>query len=76
MRLGILTAGGDCSGLNAVIRAVVTRAVRTDDAHVLGIEHGWGCCRIAGVSSTSTGSSARGWASWPWSWRLVIHGVT
>ena len=41
MRLGILTGGGDCPGLNAVIRAVVTRAVRTYDGHVLGIEDGW-----------------------------------
>ncbi|MFD5349159.1 6-phosphofructokinase, partial [Streptomyces anulatus] len=27
MRIGILTAGGDCPGLNAVIRSVVNRAV-------------------------------------------------
>jgi 6-phosphofructokinase len=41
MRLGILTGGGDCPGLNAVIRAVVTRAIRTYDGRVLGIEDGW-----------------------------------
>jgi 6-phosphofructokinase 1 len=28
-RIGILTSGGDCAGLNAVIRAVVFRAVHT-----------------------------------------------
>src|SRR3954471_12185854 len=39
-RLGILTAGGDCPGLNAVIRAVVRRALE-DDAEVIGIKNGW-----------------------------------
>ena len=36
VRIGILTAGGDCPGLNAVIRAVVRRAL-VEDAQVLGI---------------------------------------
>src|SRR2546426_11277110 len=40
MRIGILTAGGDCPGLNAVIRAVVRRA-SADDVDVLGIKNGW-----------------------------------
>ena len=39
-RIGILTGGGDCPGLNAVIRAVVRRAIR-DDLYVLGIKSGW-----------------------------------
>jgi ATP-dependent phosphofructokinase / diphosphate-dependent phosphofructokinase len=40
MRIGILTGGGDCPGLNAVIRAVTRRALdRGDD--VVGILHGW-----------------------------------
>src|SRR5512132_4025427 len=39
-RIGILTGGGDCPGLNAVIRAVVRRAMR-DDVYVLGIKSGW-----------------------------------
>jgi 6-phosphofructokinase 1 len=39
-RIGILTAGGDCPGLNAVIRAVVRRAT-ADGAEVLGIKNGW-----------------------------------
>jgi ATP-dependent phosphofructokinase / diphosphate-dependent phosphofructokinase len=38
-RIGILTAGGDCPGLNAVIRAVVRRA--GDDSEILGIKNGW-----------------------------------
>jgi 6-phosphofructokinase 1 len=41
MRLGILTGGGDCPGLNAVIRAAVVRTVRTYQDHMLGIEDGW-----------------------------------
>jgi 6-phosphofructokinase 1 len=36
-RLGILTSGGDCAGLNAAIRAVVHRAVNTYGWDVLGI---------------------------------------
>ena len=28
MRFGLLTSGGDCAGLNAAIRAVVTRALQ------------------------------------------------
>ncbi len=38
--LGILTGGGDCPGLNAVIRAVVRRALK-DNIRVLGIHSGW-----------------------------------
>ena len=41
MRLGILTGGGDCPGLNAVIRAVVARTLRTYEGHILGFEDGW-----------------------------------
>jgi phosphofructokinase-like protein len=41
MRIGVLTGGGDCPGLNAVIRAVVKRAVRTYGWSVLGVRHGW-----------------------------------
>jgi 6-phosphofructokinase 1 len=39
-RIGILTGGGDCPGLNAVIRAVVRRSVARDLA-VLGLRNGW-----------------------------------
>ena len=38
--IGILTGGGDCPGLNAVIRAVVRRAMK-EDVPVLGIRRGW-----------------------------------
>ncbi len=40
MRIGILTGGGDCPGLNAVIRAVTRRALDRGD-EVVGIMHGW-----------------------------------
>ncbi|NNC42906.1 MAG: 6-phosphofructokinase [Acidimicrobiia bacterium] len=40
MQVGILTGGGDCPGLNAVIRAVVRRAEEHGDT-VLGIRDGW-----------------------------------
>lgn len=40
MRIGVLTAGGDCPGLNAVIRAVV-RTATAYDGTVVGFEDGW-----------------------------------
>jgi len=40
-RIGILTGGGDCPGLNAVIRAVVKAAVREHGLEVIGIESGF-----------------------------------
>ena len=40
MRVGILTGGGDCPGLNAVIRAV-GRRVMVHGGSVLGIREGW-----------------------------------
>ncbi len=40
MRIGLLTAGGDCPGLNAVIRGVVARA-RQHGVDVVGILEGW-----------------------------------
>ncbi len=41
MRLGILTGGGDCPGLNAVIRAAVVRLVRSYHGQMVGFEDGW-----------------------------------
>jgi len=40
-RIGILTAGGDCPGLNAVIRAVAKTALRKYDLEIMGIEDGF-----------------------------------
>ncbi|HKS42416.1 MAG TPA: ATP-dependent 6-phosphofructokinase [Blastocatellia bacterium] len=38
--LGVMTSGGDCPGLNAVIRAIVRRA-QVDKVNVLGVNSGW-----------------------------------
>ncbi len=40
-RIGILTGGGDCPGLNAVIRAVTKTAIFEHNLEVLGIEDGY-----------------------------------
>ena len=37
MRVGLLTGGGDCPGLNAVIRAVTKSLIRLCDAQVVGL---------------------------------------
>jgi 6-phosphofructokinase 1 len=39
--IGVLTAGGDCPGLNAVIRGVVGRAEEAGGHEVVGILNGW-----------------------------------
>jgi phosphofructokinase-like protein len=41
LRIGILTGGGDCPGLNAVIRAVVRRGVGLGENSFVGFRHGW-----------------------------------
>lgn len=41
MRIGILTGGGDCPGLNAAIRAVTRRAINSYHYDVWGIKDGW-----------------------------------
>ena len=41
MRLGILTGGGDCPGLNAVIRAIVRKGVEEYGHEFLGYRDGW-----------------------------------
>ncbi|AWZ07156.1 MULTISPECIES: 6-phosphofructokinase [unclassified Streptomyces] len=41
MRIGVLTSGGDCPGLNAVIRSVVHRAVVDHGDEVIGFHDGW-----------------------------------
>ena len=39
-RLGVLTAGADCPGLNAVIRAIVGQALRAGHS-IVGVMNGW-----------------------------------
>jgi 6-phosphofructokinase 1 len=46
-RIGILTSGGDCAGLNAVIRAVIQRAV---------VDHGW---ELIGIREGTSGLMER-----------------
>ena len=41
MRIGVLTGGGDCPGLNAVIRAVVRKGITTYGHEFVGFRDGW-----------------------------------
>jgi phosphofructokinase-like protein len=41
MRVGILTGGGDCPGLNAVIRAIVRRGLGLGENGFAGFRYGW-----------------------------------
>src|SRR5208337_576208 len=41
MRIGMLTGGGDCPGLNAVIRAVVRKGIFTYEDEFIGFMEGW-----------------------------------
>jgi 6-phosphofructokinase 1 len=41
MRIGVLTGGGDCPGLNAVLRAVVRTSERQYGSEVIGFRNGW-----------------------------------
>ena len=41
MRVGLLTGGGDCPGLNAVIRAVVRKGVKEHGFEFVGFRDGW-----------------------------------
>ena len=41
MRIGVLTGGGDCPGLNAVIRAVVRKGVAVHGFEFVGFRNGW-----------------------------------
>ena len=41
MRIGVLTGGGDCPGLNAVIRAIVHKGVEVHGHEFVGYRDGW-----------------------------------
>ena len=41
MRIGVLTGGGDCPGLNAVIRAVVRKGIDVYGDQLIGFRDGW-----------------------------------
>ncbi|MGB9013006.1 MAG: 6-phosphofructokinase, partial [Aeromicrobium sp.] len=41
MKIGVLTGGGDCPGLNAVIRGIVRKGVKQFDDEFVGFSDGW-----------------------------------
>src|SRR4051794_39388566 len=41
MHIGVLTGGGDCPGLNAVIRAIVRKGVSVYGHEFTGFRNGW-----------------------------------
>src|SRR3954470_7663915 len=41
MRIGVLTGGGDCPGLNAVIRAIVRKGINAHGHEFVGFRYGW-----------------------------------
>ena len=41
MRIGVLTGGGDCPGLNAVIRSIVRKAETQLGAEIIGFYDSW-----------------------------------
>ena len=41
VRIGVLTGGGDCPGLNAVIRAIVRRGIDGHGHAIVGFRDGW-----------------------------------
>ncbi|UCG61299.1 MAG: 6-phosphofructokinase [Candidatus Zixiibacteriota bacterium] len=41
MNIGVLTGGGDCPGLNAVIRAIVYKGIKQYRYNIMGIYEGW-----------------------------------
>jgi len=59
MRIGMLTGGGDCPGLNAVIRAVVRKGAGQLAHDIVGYRHGWRGV-IEGESVPLTFDSVRG----------------
>ncbi|WP_191061205.1 ATP-dependent 6-phosphofructokinase [Geminicoccus harenae] len=61
MRLGVLTSGGDCAGLNAVIRAVMLRAVYGHGMELYGIhEATHGLLRRPVTATRLTSDTTRG----------------
>jgi ATP-dependent phosphofructokinase / diphosphate-dependent phosphofructokinase len=59
-RIGVLTGGGDCPGLNAVIRAVVKTATNEYNWQVLGIEDGFEGLILPGKTRPLSQDDVRG----------------
>jgi len=64
VRIGILTGGGDCPGLNAVIRGIVRRGVRGGGHEFLGFRNGWAGAMVGNATDldveTTSGILPRG----------------
>jgi len=57
MRIGVLTGGGDCPGLNAVIRGIVRKGEEQYGHNIVGFRHGWRGvveCQMVDLSIAST----------------------
>jgi phosphofructokinase-like protein len=59
MRIGVLTGGGDCPGLNAVIRAIVRKGISVHGHEFVGFRYGWAGV-LSGESMDLTLDSTRG----------------
>jgi ATP-dependent phosphofructokinase / diphosphate-dependent phosphofructokinase len=59
VRIGVLTGGGDCPGLNAVIRAIVRRGIDDHGHEIVGFRDGWRG-PIEGIHDDLTIESTRG----------------
>jgi ATP-dependent phosphofructokinase / diphosphate-dependent phosphofructokinase len=59
MRIGVLTGGGDCPGLNAVIRGVVRRGIDAHGFDLLGFHYGWAGV-LAGEARELTSEATKG----------------
>jgi ATP-dependent phosphofructokinase / diphosphate-dependent phosphofructokinase len=59
VRVGVLTGGGDCPGLNAVIRAVVRRGIDAHGMEIVGFRNGWAGV-VEGDSVPLTHESTKG----------------
>src|SRR3989304_4814374 len=85
-KIGVLTGGGDCPGLNAVIRSVVKSALVKYNCEVIGIEDGfdglvlpnktrsltlWNVRGILPIGGTILGTSNR---ANPFEYKVTING--
>lgn len=59
-KIGVLTGGGDCPGLNAVIRAVVKSATSKFNCEVIGIEDGFDGLVLPNKTRNLTNQNIRG----------------
>ena len=58
-RIGVLTGGGDCPGLNAVIRAIVRKGISVHGHELVGFRYGWAGV-LSGEAIDLTLDSTRG----------------